>query len=434
MRELDELRCWVEVVRKRNQWPHFSEWTNHQFQILSDEISEKTGIKIDRNTIRKIIESVNEEKPYSPHISTKDALAFYIGKKNWLHFKKTLLNSDSKSKRPLWLLLTAVVVLCAITAFFIIRNVEANKQFDFSVVNPEGVLPHTIVCNYDIVNLKTDNIYIDYGQINPDGNYSLLKLNKNSSINKFCFHYPGDYKIRLFIDDEVVASEKVWVNSNGWFVYAIDAASYISRNKLPELIVGAGSPFLQYIPFNTILETQTTDEGYFHIPEEKIMSIKGQTINYHLHLKNFRNFGVDMRNANFDIRFKDSAFGEGVNCSEVAFYLHCEKGQIGFKFAQKGCERYTHQRIGEKFIAGNEADLDYLILDYKQFRTISIKGTPDEIVLLLDDKVLKVFNDQQQFGEIRGMHFWFKGAPDIDFVRLFNEDGVAVFSEEFDSN
>ena len=76
--------------------------------------------------------------------------------------------------------------------------------------------------------------------------------------------------------------------------------------------------------------------------------------------------------------------------------------------------------------------MDYLRLDYKQFRTISIKGTPDEIILLLDDNELKVFNDDQEFGEIRGMHFWFKGSPYIDFVRLADSDGDMIFTEEFD--
>ena len=432
MNELELLRRWVELVQNKNQWPHYSDWTNHHFQLLSEEISEESGIKIDRNTIRKIVESVNNGKPYSPHISTKDAIVRYIGKKNWSQFTKSQQTPERSNKH---ILIGASVIIAALLAIAIVYFIPNNKEehFEFTLKNPEGLVPHTVEYNYNIEDIKTDDIYIDYGHIDPDGNYKLIKLQKNTFINKNCFHYPGDYNIRLLVDGETKVRDKVWINSDGWFVYAIDAASYISRFELPELIKKVGFPQLQYIPFNSVLEKQSTEDGYFYIPQETIMAIEGQTVNHHLHLRNFRSFGLDMNNANFSIRFKDDEFAETIYCSEAAIYLHCDKGLVGFKFAQKGCERYTHQRVGRLFEMGKDYDLNHLIIDYKSFRTVSIKGTPDEIILMLDGKELKTFVSDREFGEIRGMHFWFKGSPHIDFVKLADGNGNIVFNDEFNN-
>ena len=431
MREIEFLQKWVELVQKINQWPHFSEWTNHQFQQLSDDISEKSRIKIDRNTIRRIVESVIEGKTYSPHITTKDALAFYAGQKNWLNFKKSLQTPENKSKRRNWIIITIVLIIFILSVLVFIKINNRSLQFEFSIDNPEGIIPHTVEVRCNFSNLRTDNITIDYGHINPDGNYNLQKVNRNTTLNKVCFHYPGDYNIRLFINDEVIDETKVWINSDDWFIYAIDAASYSGKYQVPELIKKAGFRMLQYIPFNGILEKQV-DDGFFHIPKEKIMAIDGLALNYHLHLKNFKHYGVEMQNADFSIRFRDEEFGEGINCSECAIYLHCDNGPIGFKFAQPGCERYTHERLGNTFNAGSEFDLDYLIQNFKEFRTLSIKGRPGQILLYLDGIELKTLNYNQDLGEIRGMHLWFKGTPYIDFVRLADSSGKLIYNEEFD--
>ncbi|PWE01372.1 hypothetical protein [Marinilabilia rubra] len=430
MRELDALRKWVELVQEMNQWPHYSDWNNHQFRLLSDEISEKAGVRIDRNTVRKVVDNVNNGKVYSPHISTKDALALYIGKKDWEHFEKSITRPEKQIKGKLFFI-TAVAAVFSFIAFLYLINND-DEPYYFAVKNPEGVIPHTVVCNFNLKKLKDDEVYIDYGHVNQEGNYVFQEINKNSVINKHCFHFPGYYNIRLFVDGKVKNREKSWINSPGWFIYAIDATSYLSKHEVPEMVRKAGLPLLQHIPFNAILEKQTTDDGHFFIPEEKIMDINGQAVNHHLHLRNFKPFGVDMQNALFSIRFKDDDFGEGINCSEAAVYLHCEHGDVGFKFAQKGCERYTHRRIGDDFKAGRVSDLDYLILNYKQFRTISVRGSGDEVTLLVDGKELKSFSVQQQFGEIRGMHFWFKGSTYIDYVRLADNEGQLVFSEEFE--
>ena len=108
----------------------------------------------------------------------------------------------------------------------------------------------------------------------------------------------------------------------------------------------------------------------------------------------------------------------GTTCHETALYLHGENGDIGFKFAEEGCERYTHQRIGTNLHSASTEDLNYLVLNFKDFKTVTIKCSPTDIKLMVDDTTIKTIQDNQSMGEVRGLDFWFKGSPYIDFVEL----------------
>ena len=433
MSELDHFVIWAQHVKRLKNWPEPTLWTNHQFQVLSEEISEKSNILINRNTIRVLVERVNSGKPYNPHAATKDAFAQYIGFDNWDHFVNEKSKKTTIKKNPLkifWLPSLVAVIGIAFGAYLFL-NTDSSK-INFQIANPEGTAPHTIECKYDLKQLKTDNIIIDFGHINTNGQYILANLNKDNTTQKECFHYPGGYNIRLFVDNKVRIEEKVWINSADWFIYANDARPYITEIELPDFLKKAGVPSLQNIPFESLLKRTTDSSGYFHIPQERMEQIKDLSVNYHTHLKNFRSFGVDSRNCEFKIRFKDAQFGIGTFCHETVLYLHGVRGDIGFKFAEQGCERYTHQRIGNSFHSANTEDLSYLVLDFKEFKTITIKCSPTEVKLMVDGKIIKTIADDQILGEVRGLDFWFKGSPFIDFVELADSSGTVVYADYFD--
>ena len=64
-----------------------------------------------------------------------------------------------------------------------------------------------------------------------------------------------------------------------------------------------------------------------------------------------------------------------------------------FRFVEKGCEYYARYRIGRKLVAGGKADnLDFLVLDFSDFRTIEIKNQEQNIKLLVDGMEVNSFN------------------------------------------
>jgi hypothetical protein len=435
MTEVDFLQIWVDKVAELKNWPPANEWSNHQFQILSEEISNKSGILISRNTLRKLVTHLSQGYKHSPRTATKDAFAQYIGFDSWRQFEKSVeqqSNIPRKKNRLLWIIPTIFVLVFVVISLFYDADSQATIQdFDFEILNPVGNVPHTVECKYNFKNIVTDDIKVDFGHIDPTGKYLLVDLKKSDSIHKECFHYPGVYNVRLFIDETLVKARKVWINSNGWFSNVVDIRPYLLAVDVPDWLQKAGVRF-EHIPFDAIIKPDITQEGYMHIPENAIEKLGYISKNFHTHFKHFKDFGVDLNNCDLSIRFKDSRFGSGTFCHEAAFYLEGENGKLGFKFAEEGCNKYTQQRIGNSYLSGEKNNLDYLILSYKEFTTVSIKSTPDSVYLSVDGNIRKVLPNAQNLGSLRGLHFWFKESPYIDFVRITDLEGTIVFSDEFE--
>lgn len=94
--------------------------------------------------------------------------------------------------------------------------------------------------------------------------------------------------------------------------------------------------------------------------------------------------------------------------------------------------RYGEQeRIGNFARSGKYNNMEYLILDYKNFRTLSIVSGSNKIDLVVDDQIIKTHEMDNDFGEIKGIHMFFKGSPYIDFVRLSDSTGNMVYNDEF---
>lgn len=428
MDETDILRIWLNKATELKNWPKPEEWSNHEFQVLSEEISNVSGILINRNTLRKLVSHLSQGKAYSPRSSTKDAFALYIGFSSWRQFEESIQpigHKSRKHKQLYWIL--PIIGISVIVALVLLKNQNIYYDYDFEITNPVGDVPHTVEFNYNFKNIKTNNIKVDFGHIDPTGVYLLKDMDKNSNIHKECFHYPGGYNVRLFFDEKLNSSHDVWINSDGWFTYVVDIRPYLTAVELPTWLLDAGVPTNHHIPFDAIIEPDTLEEGVIQIPENKISQLGHISANYHTHYKYFKDFGVDMNNCEFSIRFKDSRFGMGTHCHEAALYLNGEGGKIGFKFAEEGCSKYTQQRIGDKFISGEKSNLDYLILSYREFTTVNIKSTNDSIYLSVNGVKRKTLPNDQNLGVLRGLHLWFKGSPYIDFVRLTDDKGELVF-------
>lgn len=435
MSEPELLQIWLAKVAELKKWPPANEWSNHEFQVLSEEVSSKSGILINRNTLRKLATHVSQGRNHSPRKVTKDAFALYIDFDSWNQFENSFEQNGSQTRKKstlIWIIPIGVGILIAAIFMFNTSKKEAsNSDYYFEIVNPFGNVPHTIECKYDFKNIVSNDIKVDFGHIDPSGKYLLVDLRKNDSLHKECIHYPGVYNVRLFIDEKLVKAKKVWINSDGWFSYVVDIRPYLMGVEVPDWLRKAGVR-LEHIPFDAIMKPDTTIKGCMYIPDSEIIKLDKISKNYHTHFKYFKDFGVDMNNYELSVRFKNARFGSGTFCHEAALYIEGDNGKIGFKFSEEGCKKYTQQRIGNTYLSGENNNLDYLILSYKEFTTVSIKSTADSVYLSVDGNTRKVLPNAANLGLLRGLHFWFKESPYIDFVRLCDLQGNVIYNDEFE--
>ena len=217
--ELKFLEHILKRIERKKGWKPFTEWSNFEFQILSDDISESSGTNISRTTIRNIVEKIiNKDEQYQPQSATKDALIEYSGYK--------IQNIKSIKKSPLFkrvgIIVFSLIIISLFTLFILKPEyfVYSEKKYDFTfeVENPIGTIPHTVYCNYDLSHVKSEDVKIDFGHVSGNGDYLFFTLKKTNNIISQCYHFPGTYFITLYIDGTPQKKQQITVYTNDWFV------------------------------------------------------------------------------------------------------------------------------------------------------------------------------------------------------------------------
>lgn len=433
---MSSLLIYAEVInriRKSKGWKDASEWANPEFQELSDEISSVTKINISRNTVRNLVEKVvNGDEKYQPQKSTNDALAQYLGFKSWTQFSNQHKSALPKQKKR-FLALIIVLLLLVVSLFFLITNdreKEVVHDFTFEVTNPIGKIPHTIRCNYDVSKVDVEDIYIDFGHVSPNGQYLFEAADKSKNVMNRCFHFPGVYRVGLFANNKPIDSKQVHVLSDGWFIYAGNAS--IKRAEVPDPFPKLWGAITEHISFDQVLNKEVTDAGELHIPTERMAKIPELSSNYKLHFCYYDTFAVSTHASVLTTRFKIVGADNNAHCLEAALTLIGERNKIAFQFTQKGCENYAFYRIGHNYVPGGQNDLPYLLLDFNDYQTISVKSSKGKVELIVNQQVVQTFEHSQNLGKLLGFVLSFKDSPYIDFVELLNTEGEVIFKDHFE--
>ena len=86
MQEKEILQNCLEYVAIKASRSSVSDWTDGNFIELSEAIKEETGILIHRNTLKKLFGKMRAGEESRPQKETRNALAQYVGFKDWLGF------------------------------------------------------------------------------------------------------------------------------------------------------------------------------------------------------------------------------------------------------------------------------------------------------------------------------------------------------------
>ena len=79
------LLCLEKVARKASNRP-VPEWTDSVFIGLSHELEKQTGVRISRNTLKRLFGKMKIQADYKPQKETRNALAMFAGYRDWEDF------------------------------------------------------------------------------------------------------------------------------------------------------------------------------------------------------------------------------------------------------------------------------------------------------------------------------------------------------------
>lgn len=423
MKEKELLALCREKIEAALQWGSSENWSNSDFELLSEKIFEKTQVRLSVSTLKRIWGKVKYDN--YPTAATLNALAAFVGYPGWRDLQQAHATIHENSSEPaskteepqprrkLFLkpvLMVALIAAVVLTAFLIVKG-RNPRQYDSSlaVFKSRAVtddLPNSVIFDYDASAFDADSVFIQQNwdprrreKVSPDGK-------QHTSI----YFQPGYFQAKLIINDEIVKEDVVFIKTKGW-------RALIENEPLPIYLSNADVMHSGFMG--------TTEKFLFDKTGSTVFSERWVIFN------NVREFaGVNGKNFDFEVSLQNTSTVETSLCKAVLVYLLSTDGAIIVPLVAKGCISDISIFTGDGNISGKENDLSAFGTDYSQPERLHCRMSGDTLVI--DRNGERIFSSKQQnfVGDIVGIRIGFAGAGEIHEIKLAAGD-KQVYSEKF---
>ncbi|MCC5928065.1 MAG: hypothetical protein JJU28_02365 [Cyclobacteriaceae bacterium] len=377
-------RC-AELIEKKCGRRHIDRWTGQRFTDLSEKIAEETGKHISDSTLKRIFGKKKTAQDYTPQVYTKDALANFIGFKNWEDFA-----SDTESSpvlHPGWspnhfkilgFVLLVIVTIIAIWYFI------PDKQVEILCSNDRQQVPYTAVFLYEIpAGDDSYSLEIMPGQairLHPD-------KDRVTEFIKSAGYQPAS----LYKKEKLISQIYIHSLSSTWQAgYSKnDFAETYTPFEIQDLHMQDTSVFLDIT--NPKISTQLPEEPFF--------------MDYRLS----DTFNIDLQNLSLQVDLLNNASLGGKVCYDKEILIVSDTGTISLRFLQPGCYRYAKIVLGKQELTGRYDDLTAFAVNSGDWGSVQIQSLNHQVMVSYNGNVILETGCEDCRGSIKAITIRFYG-------------------------
>lgn len=431
------VRC-REMIERSLNWGSSENWTNQDFENLSEKIFEKTQVRLSVSTLKRIWGKVRYDS--SPTPATLNVLAKFVGLENWRSFQQTHGTSTSaaliegtpptaiktvqKTRSSYRVVaIVGVIIAGAISVYALVKGKSpANAAKDergkgdtvnvlFKARKVTDDLPNSVVFTYDASGFNADSVFIQQSW-DPRRRQ---KVSHTGREHTSIYYRPGYFLAKLVINDRIKAEDVVFIKTQGW-----------------RGMVDMGGP--DKIPPAYLSKKEMTTAGGLGIVSSTLKEKIGtpvfneRAVSFH----NVREFDSLMGDAfRFDISLKNTSTIEECLCRMVEITLLTKDGAIIVPLSAKGCISKIGVLAPDGWIGGDTNDLSAFGCDFKDFEHVTVEVKNKNFEVSLNEKsILTRALPNGSVGEIVGIRITFEGTGEIKDVKLSSPTKV-VYEEHF---
>ncbi|WP_299555784.1 hypothetical protein [Seonamhaeicola sp.] len=408
-------KCLQRIEEKLN-WGDASEWHNDVFNELSETIQQKTRVLLSPTTLKRIWGKVSYKG--NPSISTLNTLSQFIDYQNWRDFKNahSKVNRPKKAhsktliKMPLVFGLAAGLALVFITLYSSVTSkkdpisLEDIEKIKFSSKPIATGMPNSVVFDFDLTLIKSDSIYIQQ-YWDPT---KTIKLKKGQKQATGIYYFPGYFRAKLLVDNNVIKEHDLFIKSDGWSA-SIDydpIPKYLEKDQF----INQGL-FLDSLLISEISSSQTPVISTFHFIED-LGAVSGDNFTLETTLKN---------------TYRD----KWAVCETINIYLIGSKGAIIIPFTIPGCVSNINVMLNDVFLNGKEQDLSAFGSNFSTFKDIKISIENKLIKVYIDNKEIYSGTYNRSMGKLVGLRYKFLGAGEVKDLSITDKNGNVIIKNNF---
>lgn len=414
----DALNFCRRLIEEKLQWTENSKWTRREYELLSEEIFEKTGILLSLSTIRRVW---NNDFKNIPHKSTLNALAIFAGFNSWSNFideSRNSLRKEPKSKSRKKIILSIGFLLIIILLTFLISRKTNNCNikvlgemvFEYSQKNKHSV-PAIVVFNYNIENIQADSFFIMESV--DDYKKKLLKNKKGQLTSSY--QQPGNYEAFLIANDSIIRKLKINIESENWI-------GMVQYSNSPEEI-----PF--YFTEKNLIKNGNLNIKRYQLLKSNIRIEDDLFVTYSKTLKSEKPVYNDFI---FRTRVKADSIEINSSSPRIFIALLFKKSFCYLPLIQHGAQDKLQLKYGKIILSANDSDLSGLGCNIYQWQDVKIKSNNDSVLFYINNKELIKISEYGELGELKGFSFNFQGIGSIDFISLERANSDTIYHNSFD--
>lgn len=427
--ETDLIKACLNEIAGMLAWGDSRDWSNYDFEKLSEAIFEKTKIRLSNTTLKRVWGRIKYD--HAPNTATLNTLARFAGYDDWRHFVQTYARSESDEKAPVvekaipeiqhiesksnkskrrrllpWTF--GLVFLLAIAGYFVFQKVLGSGRVDptrFSFasdkVYSEGV-PNSVVFTYDASQAKTDSVYIV--QTWDISRKTLVPKDKTK--HSAIYYYPGYFNARLIVDGEEVKRHIVQITSNGWLglVEMDDKPFYFAKKDITK-------------PDRIAIDEALLKANNFNL----------KPVPPKIRLFNQRDMG-QLKNDNFEFETTlRNDYKEGSNsCQSVEVLIQCKDDIVFISLTNPACIGDLKMYVAGKMFDSKFADLSGFGANLSDWTKVRVMCKDKHMRILVNNKEALKFTFPNSPTGIVGLQYRFNGGAEVKDTWFKDADGKLI--------
>lgn len=410
-----QIQRLLQSIEGQLDWGAQENWTNKDFEELSQHIFDKTGKQISVTTLKRLWGRA--KLVANPSISTLDILAEFAGFHSWRGFNSQTKgnqkpSSPSVSKAAGYLmLLVGGIALVTILGFMLSRMPEDHPQegsqqpldetalaqvaFDFEKVSTG--YPNTVIFKYDVGDIPYDSLEIQQSWDKS----KRIKVNQPKGLATTTYYTSGYFNTKLVLNDQIIKQKDLYIPTDGW-----QARIY---GNLPRLI---------YVDDEDILHKNHT-LGFTNSVLDELNQYNPSFVSLERLDPQPR---INSGTLELETEFRMHKATDKSICQAIGLVITGSKEVYRFQMSIPGCVGDLNFFLKMERVSGQNTDLSAFGIDPFQWTNFKLKNEENKLLVSINDQQIFEHQLSGDIGMVGGVQFTFEGIGEIRKLMLTDED------------
>lgn len=405
----------VARIEAQLGWGDGKNWSNSDFEELSERIFTETKKRLSVTTLKRIWGRA--ERVANPSSGTLNILSEFVGYPNWREFlaQNDMPESEvvevqrEKTDWKIPTIIGFVVLIALLLAFYWPETETPNlpvgplekSDFQFSRRTVSEGLPNSVVFAYDAT-AAPKGALVEIQQ--SWDNNKRMTVSATDSIATSIYYHPGFFKSKLVVGDTIVQEADVLIPTQGWL-------GMVERDTMP-----------------IYLESEEIEkDGYLAITPETVAKygLDPRTTKVATSLYHVAEYGeLYTDNLQLSVQLQNTAPQGRTGCQWVELFVLYDGGAIGIPLAKKGCAAQLDLMLFGDYISGKTTDLSGLGVDFTEMVNLQCHSQKGQLKILVNGETAYASEVPATPKKVVGLAIHFEGSGNLSNVVLKNTRGL----------